>query len=191
MEACNRCFFLLYCSKHLELFLSLSLFLSLCFNIFLCFPFFSYPDSRVYLYELEYFVYPLALCLCDFYRIMWQSAVGMCLSSLFFTGILSNCVTRKYDSYRRACSTVKQMLLYELKCSLLVTIFQRSDAGILGICYPHSPLIPMYTSSIQCTLALYTLQCTLGVAKIFRFTCILFWSIPTYSKTPARSFSEE
>ena len=33
--------------------------------------------------------------------------------------------------------------------------------------------------------------CTLGVAKIFRFTCTLFWSIPTYSRTLARSFSEK
>ena len=28
---------------------------------------------------------------------------------------------------------------------------------------------------------------TLGVAKNFRFTCTLFWSIPTYSKTLART----
>ena len=32
---------------------------------------------------------------------------------------------------------------------------------------------------------------TVGVAKIFRFTCTLFWSIPTYSRTLARSFSEK
>ena len=32
---------------------------------------------------------------------------------------------------------------------------------------------------------------TVGVAKIFRFTCTLFWSILTYSRTHARSFSEK
>ena len=31
----------------------------------------------------------------------------------------------------------------------------------------------------------------LGVAKIFRFTCTLFWSISTYSRTLSRSFSEK
>ena len=29
------------------------------------------------------------------------------------------------------------------------------------------------------------------VAKIFRFTCTLFWSIPTYSRTLLQSFSEK
>ena len=38
---------------------------------------------------------------------------------------------------------------------------------------------------------IYAVQCTLGVAKIFRFTCTLFWSIPTYSITLSRSFSEK
>ena len=32
---------------------------------------------------------------------------------------------------------------------------------------------------------------SLGVAKIFRFTCTFFWSIPTYSITLSRSFSEK
>ena len=37
----------------------------------------------------------------------------------------------------------------------------------------------------------YYAHCTIGVAKIFRFTCTLFWSIPTYSRTLSRSFSEK
>ena len=49
--------------------------------------------------------------------------------------------------------------------------------------------------TVQCTVCiLYSVQCvycTVGVAKIFRFTCKLFWSIPTYSITLSRSFSEK
>ena len=37
----------------------------------------------------------------------------------------------------------------------------------------------------------YTVHYTVGVAKIFRFTCTLFWSIPTYSRTHLQSFSEK
>ena len=33
--------------------------------------------------------------------------------------------------------------------------------------------------------------CIVGVAKNFQFTCTFFWSIPTYSRTLARSFSEK
>ena len=38
---------------------------------------------------------------------------------------------------------------------------------------------------------LHTVYCIVGVAKIFQFTCTFFWSIPTYSRTLARSFSEK
>ena len=34
-------------------------------------------------------------------------------------------------------------------------------------------------------------HCTVGVAKIFRFTCTLFWSIPTYGRTLLQSFSKK
>ena len=43
--------------------------------------------------------------------------------------------------------------------------------------------------SVQCTV--YSVHCTVGVAKIFRFTCTLFWSIPTYSRTLLQSFNEK
>ena len=44
-------------------------------------------------------------------------------------------------------------------------------------------------SAVHC--AQYSVLYTVGVAKIFRFTCTLFWSIPTYSRTLLRSFSKK
>ena len=40
-------------------------------------------------------------------------------------------------------------------------------------------------------VGLVKIHYTVGVAKIFRFTFTFFWSIPTYSRTLARSFSEK
>ena len=72
---------------------------------------------------------------------------------------------------------------------------------------PSGQNILVHTYSVQCTLysihhiivysvyhaycILYSVYCIVGVAKIFRFTCTLFWSIPTYSRTLSRSFSEK
>ena len=44
---------------------------------------------------------------------------------------------------------------------------------------------------VKYTRSIYTIHYTVGVAKIFRFTCTLFWSIPTYSRTHLQSFSEK
>ena len=51
-------------------------------------------------------------------------------------------------------------------------------------------LLKVYEISSSVSL-LYSIHYTLGVAKIFRFTCTLFWSIPTYSIILSRSFSKK
>ena len=49
--------------------------------------------------------------------------------------------------------------------------------------------VSLYCITNDCVM--HTIHYTVGVAKIFRFTCTLFWNIPTYSRTLARSFSEK
>ena len=71
---------------------------------------------------------------------------------------------------------------------------------VFGLPYRLASLLMIYhtVNCIMCTtvnfilyITVYNVYCIVGVAKIFRFTCTLFWSIPTYSITLSRSFSEK
>ena len=82
----------------------------------------------------------------------------------------------------------------EWKLAHLVPIHKKDDKNNIEAYRPISLtciVSKVFEKCVRDELLIQCQLCTLGVAKIFRFTCTLFWSIPTYSRTLLQSFSEK
>ena len=76
----------------------------------------------------------------------------------------------KYCGLQKA--KLEDQVLYDKDTGDIIKTYDKEKNNLDSICKKHD-------------------ICTVGVAKIFRFTCTLFWSIPTYNRTLTRSFSEK
>ena len=89
----------------------------------------------------------------------------------------------------------KLIILLMMLLLYIISYSRNSTTLRLVLClhYTIYYVLTVYTTliTVHREYTVHTTHYAVGVAKIFRFTCTFFWSIPTYSRTHLQGFSEK